>query len=223
MSEEVKTNSHGAIIRPSEGWKPAQPKDFDKIRTECDQVEGWSIIKDQKTDEGVTKSWSASEAGNANLKVKVYSDIFKHVPIETLVDVILDPDYRKTWDSSCIECTTVEKIDEWNEINYYSAKAPSPVANRDWLNKCASGAFLCKDGSTEYVTFNRSVVDPACPEKQGFVRACSFLTGYVMRQVVNEDGSKGSSITYYTHGVNILFIFICLFIFLLSVFYRLIF
>lgn len=202
MTEEIKTNSRGSVIRPQEGWKPAKEEEFAKIVNECDQIDGWSIIKELHDDEGTTKSWSASEAGNANLKVKVFSDIFKHIPIETLVDVILDPDYRKMWDSSCIECSTVEKIDEWNEINYYSAKAPTPVSNRDWLNKCASGAFVGKDGLTEYVTFNKSVVDPACPEKPGFVRACSFLTGYVMRQVVNEDGSKGSSITYYTHGVN---------------------
>ena len=203
MSESKgETNKLGAVIRPKDGWKAASEKDFQQLIAECDQTEGWTPIKEQKEADGVINSWCSSVSGNANLKVKIYSDIFRKIPVETLVDVILDPDYRKTWDTSCIECSTVEKIDEWNEINYYSAKVPSPISNRDWCNKCASTGFTTKDGMKEYVTFNKSVVDPACPEKPGFVRAHSFLTGYVMRQVVNEDGSQGSTITYFTHSVN---------------------
>jgi hypothetical protein len=64
------------------------------------------------------------------------------------------------------------------------------VSNRDFVNQ---RSWRVTDNK-EFIIMNHSVVHPKQPEKKGFVRANSIMTGYLVR--VREDG--GCTLTYLT-------------------------
>lgn|SRR3989338_1270759 len=110
---------------------------------------------------------------------------------ETLYDVLHDHNYRKVWDDNMIEGIVIFQLDSCNEVGYYAAKSPSPVSNRDFLNQRCWRA-LPDDGL--WVIMNWSTAHSDYPEKKGFVRAQSILSGYQIRR--NPKG--GCSFTYVT-------------------------
>merc|ERR1711991_1099378 len=74
--------------------------------------------------------------------------------------------------------TLYEMLTPVDEIGYYSAKAPSPISNRDFCTHRTFRAFEDK-----YVIFNKSVEHPKVPKNPDFVRGWSFRTGYQMKDV----------------------------------------
>lgn len=40
----------------------------------------------------------------------------------TVFDTVLDGAYRKTWDENVIEDYELGRLDEWNDVGYYSSK-----------------------------------------------------------------------------------------------------
>ena len=48
--------------------------------------------------------------------------MFMDVSAETVFDVVMDTDYRSTWDDSAIRDFDMCKIDGCNDIGYYACK-----------------------------------------------------------------------------------------------------
>lgn len=181
-------------------WLPATDEEFDRVEAMVRETEGWELHKTHDTCQVFLKKTDMSKA----LCLKVTSDkLFEHVRPEVLFDVLEDPDYRHVWDESCIECTSLVRIDARNEVNYYSAHCPAPLSNRDWCNRF--GATIRRvegEEAPKYILFNRSVLYPPCPPKKGFERATSFVTAYFVEPLHPADAPEttGSRITYITHN-----------------------
>jgi len=183
-----------------EEWLPAPEEEYDKVEAMVREKEGWELYKEQETCAVYVKKTSVSDV----LIMKLISDkLFVDISPEVLFDVLEDPDYRHVWDESCIECNTLVRIDNRNEVNYYSARCPSPLSNRDWINRF--GATIRNvDGETskKYILFNRSIVYPPCPPKKGFERAVSFVTAYILEPMHTPEHPEvtGTRISYMTHN-----------------------
>ena len=70
---------------------------------------------------------------------------FNDVPLATLYDVLLDPEYRKTWDTMMIDSFEQCHLAPNTDIGYYSVRCPPPITNRDfaehrrvWTNRTAT-------------------------------------------------------------------------------------
>jgi len=182
-----------------EEWLPATEEEFDKVEAMIHETEGWELCK--STDKCVVHM--KKTGGSDVLCLKLVSDVlFKDITPEVLFDVLEDPDYRHVWDEACIECTTLVRIDQRNEVNYYSARCPAPLSNRDWINRFGATIRTVEgETSKKYILFNRSIKYPPCPPKKGFERAISFVTAYVV-EPLHTPGSDvvGSRISYLTHN-----------------------
>jgi hypothetical protein len=130
-------------------------------------------------------------------KQSVPTDIFKvrcempDVEPETLYNVLHDHNYRKTWDKNMIEGIVIDLLNPSNEIGYYSAKFPTPVSNRDFVNQ---RAWVVK--GDRWIIINWSVKHKDYPEKSDYVRAVSILSGY---HIEKRDGG-GLVFTYITQS-----------------------
>jgi len=155
----------------------------------CDSTDGWHSV--HETSDGKTKLWDRkSEVSSINI-VRLLANIATDALI--LYDTLHDPDYRKIWDENMIEGLCIEQLDDFNDVGYYSAKAPvALVAGRDFCNE---RSWQVTD-DTQYVIMNHSVVHPKCPEKKGFVRANSIMSGYLVRR----KAEGGCTLTYLTQA-----------------------
>lgn len=95
---------------------------------------------------------------------------------ETLFNTLHDADYRKTWDKKMIDGYNICQLDPRNDIGYYSVQPHWLIAKRDFCNMRSWMEFT----NGEYIIMNHSVCHPDCPEREGFVRARSILSGYYM-------------------------------------------
>ncbi|EKG04506.1 hypothetical protein TCSYLVIO_004439 [Trypanosoma cruzi] len=114
------------------------------------------------------------------------------VPGLDLYDNLHDAKYREVWDENMIEGYNIVKLNAHNDIGYYSAKFPWPLKNRDFCNIRSWMEF----SNGEFIIFNHSVKHADCPEKKGFIRARSILTGYLIQSL----GEDGCVLTYITQS-----------------------
>jgi len=166
-------------------YKFVTQEDFDAFRNACDSTDKWNICYEETG----LKVWDQVSAGSPLNIVKLRAD-FKGIDAEVLYDTLHDPDYRKDWDDNMVEGYNIVQLDACNDIGYYSAKAPLGVSNRDFVNQ---RSWTVAADSKEFIIMNHSVVHANAPEKKGFVRAWSHMTGYMVRVV---DG--GCTMTYLT-------------------------
>jgi len=141
-------------------------------------------------DESDIKVWDKSYKDSPINAVKLFAK-FEDVTAQVLYDVLHDPDYRKVWDDKMVEGFLIEQLDKFNDVGYYSAKAPMGVTNRDWVNQRSWRVIEDK----EYIIMNHSVAHSAQREKKGFVRANSILSGYLVRVA-----EKGCILLYITQN-----------------------
>jgi len=141
-------------------------------------------------DESDIKVWDKSYKDSPINAVKLFAK-FEDVTAQVLYDVLHDPDYRKVWDDKMVEGFLIEQLDKFNDVGYYSAKAPMGVTNRDWVNQRSWRVIEDK----EYIIMNHSVAHSAQGEKKGFVRANSILSGYLVRVA-----EKGCILLYITQN-----------------------
>eukprot|EP01118_Nematostelium_gracile_P002253 TRINITY_DN12492_c0_g1_i1.p1 TRINITY_DN12492_c0_g1~~TRINITY_DN12492_c0_g1_i1.p1 ORF type:complete len:240 (-),score=60.57 TRINITY_DN12492_c0_g1_i1:83-748(-) len=166
-------------------YKPATEEDFDKFVNDfCDSTEGWS----SKLSKDTIKVWDKPSDTSLNI-VKLWT-VYPDIEALVLYDVLHDPDYRKVWDDKMIDGHCIEQIDKTNDVGYYSAKAPFPVASRDFVNQ-----RCWRVKGDEHVIMNFSVIHDKEPEKKDFVRAFSHKTGYLVRK----RAEGGCELTYVTH------------------------
>lgn len=166
----------------------ATDADYEKFVGECKASDGWNLVHQDAN----FKIWDQKRDGSAINIVKLNA-VFKDIPAALLYDVLHDSEYRAVWDDNMVEGFLIEQLDKHNDVGYYSAKAPLGVANRDWVNQRSWKEVEGK----EFIIFNHSVKHDKQPEKKGFTRAFSILTGYYV--VASEDG-KGCSLTYLTQN-----------------------
>lgn len=131
--------------------------------------------------------------GSTTLNIIRATRIMEKVPPLVLYNQLHDARYRATWDLNMIEGYNIVQLDAHNDIGYYAAKFPWPLSNRDFCNQRSWMEFT----NGEYIIFNHSEPHPDCPEKKGFVRARSILSGFYIRPQKN---GSGTSLVYVTHS-----------------------
>jgi len=159
-----------------------------------EEADGWVLAK--RSEEHCVYTMKTSESSVQRLKIATGpASPFAHVPASVVWDVLLDPEFRPVWDPQLREMRMVERLAPNAEVSYYACKMPViGVYPRDWCNACA---WTYDSAAREYVYVNRSVQHPLCPERRGFVRAHSSLTGYVVRPTPD---NAGCSVVYTTHN-----------------------
>jgi hypothetical protein len=134
----------------------ATDKDFDDFRTKCEEEEGWELAFEDAT----SKVHRKRNTGAAIDPVRVKAH-FANMNPETLYDILHDHEYRAVWDENMISGVVIQQLDDRNEIGYYSAKAPSPISNRDFLNQ-----RMWRRKSDEWIIMNHAVEHADWPEKK---------------------------------------------------------
>jgi len=167
--------------------KIATDEEFDKFIKAAENSEGF----EQKYDKNGIQIWS-KESKDSRINLVKMRTIFEDIQPEVVYDVLHDPDYRKVWDDHMIEGYEIEKLDKNNDVGYYSARFPTGISNRDFCNE---RSWRVRDG--EWVIMNHTVKHPKMPERRGFVRANSILTGYYLKYF-NPEQKKGTILVYLT-------------------------
>lgn len=130
-----------------------------------------------------------------NFKMIKVACPFKDVSASTLYDVLHDPAYRKSWDSSMIEGYEICCINPNNDIGYYSLKAPKPLKARDFVTQ---RSWL--DMGQEKFILNHSVNHELAPPKKNLVRGISHLTGYYITTSHARSDTPGCHLCYVTQS-----------------------
>lgn len=154
--------------------KIAEDSDFCTLKWLVDNHEGWKLEYDGNSDG--TKVWTKTTTATNFKMVKVHSD-FHDIGANTIFDVLHDPDYRKEWDEHMMVSTEIGYLNPNNDVGYYALSCPAPVKNRDFV---LQRSWL--DLGDEKMIINHSVHHRDYGPKKGFVRAISFLTGFVIRK-----------------------------------------
>lgn len=149
----------------------AEDRDFERLKNLIDSNDGWATDYNKST----IKVWSKATSQTAFKIVKVQA-YFKDVKASVLFDVLLDPTYRKAWDNYMIESYDIGHLNPNNDIGYYAAQSPTPLRNRDFV---LQRSWL--DTGKECYILNHSVFHEKLPPKNGYIRAVSYLTGFVIR------------------------------------------
>lgn len=95
----------------------AEDSDFDQLKKLVDDPEGW--IKE--LDKADTKVWTRPIDGCSFQMVKIQT-VFPDITSETLYDVLHDPDYRRVWDTTCLESLEIGLLNVNNDVGYYASK-----------------------------------------------------------------------------------------------------
>jgi len=148
----------------------AKDKDFDEFRVKCEEETGWELVYEDTSNGSKVQRKRNTGASIDPVRVRAH---FSTLNPETLYDILHDHEYRTVWDENMIQGIVIQQLDDCNEVGYYSAKAPSPISNRDFLNQ-----RMWRRKSDEWIIMNHAVDHPEWPEKKGFVRATSICTGY---------------------------------------------
>eukprot|EP01091_Cochliopodium_minus_P005500 TRINITY_DN15417_c0_g1_i1.p1 TRINITY_DN15417_c0_g1~~TRINITY_DN15417_c0_g1_i1.p1 ORF type:complete len:252 (-),score=64.14 TRINITY_DN15417_c0_g1_i1:40-765(-) len=169
--------------------KPFGDEEFEYFVSLCESEDpAWQVVT--KTDEVVVTK-RPDPKGVCSIDLVRVRAVLDCPPLE-LIEVLNNSKYRKVWDERAIKNGLVATIgdDKDSTVNYYSAKAPTGLSNRDFCTQ--KGARYNWRGKKEWILFNKSVEHPLMPEQSGFVRAISFGTGNFIRET--DDGK--SDVTY---------------------------
>ncbi|XP_055642990.1 START domain-containing protein 10-like [Toxorhynchites rutilus septentrionalis] len=167
----------------------AEDSDFEALKRLVDDHEGWTLEL-SKSD---TQVYTRPVAGcNFNM-VKIHTE-FADVTADILFDVLHDPDYRKVWDSHMLASEEIGVLNVNNDVGYYAMSCPPPLKPRDFV---LQRSWLDTGPRGEQMLLSRSVPHKNYPPKKGYVRAMSYITGFVLR---TKDPSKtGCMLNYVAH------------------------
>lgn len=157
--------------------KIAEDSDFSMLKGLVDDHTNWKLEYDKGDD---TKVWTKTTS-NCNFKMVKVHCVFQNINANTMFDVLHDPDYRKQWDEHMRASIEIGYLNPNNDIGYYALSCPPPVKNRDFV---LQRSWL--DMGDEKLIFNHSVCHKDYAPRKGYIRAISYLTGFVIR--VRGDG-----------------------------------
>merc|ERR1711991_468104 len=160
---------------------------FELIGEDVQDTKVWSCALDTED----VKVWKRPDPKAPINLVRLWAKI-PGVKASLLYDMLNNHAYRKVWDENMIEGKVIEMVTPVDEVGYYSAKAPSPISNRDFVTHRAFRAF--KD-QKRYVIFNKSAEHPQMPDDPNFVRGWSHRTGYQIKH-----HERGCTLDYMTQS-----------------------
>uniref|UniRef100_T1IMT8 START domain-containing protein 10 n=1 Tax=Strigamia maritima TaxID=126957 RepID=T1IMT8_STRMM len=164
----------------------AEDDDFKQLISCVDNHDGWDLEYRKSTTFVWTKTTEHTDFKMIKLKTT-----FKDVRASLVYDVLHDPNYRKIWDKHMLESYDIGCLNPNNDIGYYAMNCPSPLKKRDFV---VQRSWL--DTGKEYLLLNHSVYHNTIPPKKGFIRAISYLTGFVIRSLDDES----CELSYVTHS-----------------------
>lgn len=101
-----------------------------------------------------------------------------NVPVQQIMDLLLDQDRKKEWDEMYVEGYIVAEISPGIRILYNRFSAPWPVYERDFV-------FVLKhqeiDGKVVYV--GKSIEVPSIPPRDGAVRGEIYASGFIFEPI----------------------------------------
>ncbi|XP_034257073.1 START domain-containing protein 10-like isoform X2 [Thrips palmi] len=151
--------------------KVADDQDFLNLKHLVEDEPGWTLEFNKEN----TKVWT-KPAPTTSFKMVKVNAIFSNVDPDVLYDVLHDPEYRKVWDSHMIEQQDIGSLNPNNDLGYYAMTCPSPVSKRDFV---LQRSWL--DTGQEKYIINHSVFHKGFPPRKDFIRAKSYITGYIVR------------------------------------------
>ena len=161
-------------------YRLMQLPDFVKLRDFAKNQDGrWTKVHDDRHKSLLVESrpedLQPGEKGTGFNIVRATVE-WNDINPETLFNTLHDADYRKTWDKKMIDGHNICQLDSRNDIGYYAAQPHWLISKRDFCNMRSWMEFT----GGEYIIMNHSVHHADCPEREGFVRARSIITGYYM-------------------------------------------
>ncbi|XP_058060506.1 START domain-containing protein 10-like [Anopheles bellator] len=167
----------------------ADDSDFEALKRLVDNHDGWTLEL-SKSD---TQVYTRPVAGcNFNM-VKIHTE-FSDVTADVVFDVLHDPDYRKVWDSHMLASEEIGILNVNNDVGYYAMSCPPPLKPRDFV---LQRSWLDTGPQGEQMLLSRSVPHKNYPPKKGYVRAMSYITGFVLR--MKENSKTGCTLKYVAH------------------------
>jgi len=170
----------------------AEDNDFDLLKIYLSRNDGWKL----EYDKGSTMVWTRSnpreDPSNPGSEFKMIrvKTKFSDVQAPVLYDVLQDPLYRKHWDKFMMESYEIGHLNPNNNIFYYALSCPPPMKNRDFI---IQSSWL--ETSKEFIIINHSVYHKDHPQKKGFIRGISYLSGFLVKPLK----SGGCEVSYLTH------------------------
>uniref|UniRef100_A0A336MJS3 START domain-containing protein 10 n=1 Tax=Culicoides sonorensis TaxID=179676 RepID=A0A336MJS3_CULSO len=165
----------------------ADDEDFFRLKEFIEDHRNWAL----EVAKGDTKVWTMA-VENCNFKMVKIHSLFEDVTPDVLFDVLHDPDYRKVWDSHMLDSFEIGVFNVNNDIGYYAMSCPPPLKPRDFI---LQRSWL--DTGEEQMLISRSVYHKDFPPKKGYVRATSYITGFIIRP--HPRNPHGCSLGYLAH------------------------
>lgn len=109
---------------------------------------------------------------------------FDDIPLEVFLNVYMDLEYRKKWDTYVKDLYTIQDADGGI---YWEVKYPFPLSNRDYVYKRRQIEDEFK-GQVAFAVEAESVEIPSAPVKSGVVR----VVGYKQVLALTSNGASGT-------------------------------
>ncbi|CDS40317.1 PCTP protein [Echinococcus multilocularis] len=152
--------------------RPASEHDVKVFRNLMDDDSQWRKVFSKK---GTVVSMKGSDSSSIHM-VKVKTTVIG-LSAADLYDTLMDPDYRRAWDKYMVEGYDLCLVSPNTDIGYYLVKSFPPFKHRDSVTLRSWFQF-----ENEYVIMNHSVFHAAAPPRKEYVRAISYLSGYIVRK-----------------------------------------
>lgn len=102
-----------AIMEP----RIAEDADFESMKRLIDDDTGWTM----ELSKSATQVWTRNIDG-CNFHMVKMNASFDDVPADVVYDVLLDPDYRKDWDTHMLASEDIGCLNVNNDIGYYASE-----------------------------------------------------------------------------------------------------
>jgi len=164
----------------------AEDKDFEVLKIYLSRNDGWML----EYQHAQTSVWTR-QAQESEFKMIRIKTLYPDISAAVVYDVLQDQEYRSKWDKYFLETKDIGHLNPNNTLSYYAITCPSPMKNRDFV---LQSSWL--ETKSEYIIINHSVHHQNHPPIKGFVRALSYLTGFLIKPI---NGQKGCEVGYVTH------------------------
>ncbi|VDM15888.1 unnamed protein product [Hydatigera taeniaeformis] len=152
--------------------RPAGDHDVRVFRNLMDDDSQWRKVFSKK--ETVVSIKGSDSSSIHMVKVKTNVD---GLSAADLFDTLMDPNYRRSWDKYMVEGYDLCLVSPNTDIGYYLVRSFPPFKHRDSVTLRSWFQF-----ENEFVIMNHSVFHAAAPPRKEYVRAISYLSGYIVRR-----------------------------------------